>query len=79
MELDENEMNKDRRSRKQLLFDIKEASEILGGMKISTIRKYVAKGKLKWCEHLAPKPWYFTEAQLEDFINNREGINNEQD
>lgn len=54
----------------QLLFTIEQASPILGGMPVSTIRKHVHAGRLKRCEHLGDRPWYFTMEQLEDFINN---------
>lgn len=52
----------------QLLFTIEQASKILGGMPASTIRKYVKEGKLRRCEQLGERPWYFTIDQLEDFI-----------
>ena len=51
----------------QLLFTIEQASKILGGMPASTIRKYVKEGKLKKCDQLGDRPWYFTIEQLEEF------------
>lgn len=51
----------------QLLFTIEQASKILGGMPVSTIRKHVKEGKLKRCEQLGDRPWYFTIEQLEEF------------
>lgn len=57
----------------QLLYTIEQASRILGGMPVSTIRKHVKEGKLRRCEHLGDRPWYFTVEQLMDFINNRNG------
>lgn len=52
----------------QLLFTIEQASKILGGMPPSTIRKHVNEGRLKRCERLGDRPWYFTMEQLEEFI-----------
>ena len=52
----------------QLLFTISQASKILGGMSEGKIREYVSQGKLKRCEHLGDRPWYFTIEQLQDFV-----------
>lgn len=63
------EPNKNESNSKQLLFNIQEVSQILGGMKASTIRRLVKDGKLRRCDHLASRPWYFTQNQLQEFIN----------
>lgn len=55
----------------QLLFTLEQVSKILGGMSVSTIKKHVKSGKLKRCEHLGDRPWYFTMNQIEDFIQNK--------
>lgn len=60
-------------SEKPRLFKIQEASQILGGMPPSSIRKCVNKGLLKYCEHLGKRPYYFTAQHLEDFINYQSG------
>jgi hypothetical protein len=54
----------------QLLFDIDQASRILGGMPPSTIRTHVQQGRLQRCTHIGDRPWYFTMEELQSFVRN---------
>lgn len=54
-----------------LVFDIDQASRILGGMPPSTIRNHVVRGRLRRCEHMGERPWYFTMEQLQAFTKNQ--------
>lgn len=68
---DSNQGNEDPQLSIPLLFTLEQASRILGGMPVSTIRTHVHAGRLKRCEHLGDRPWYFTMSQLEAFINSK--------
>ena len=53
----------------QLLFRIEDVKGRFGNMPESTIRRYIKKGTLKYCEHLGSRPYYFTQKHLDDFVS----------